>query len=141
MHFFRYGTVSITLMACVVFTAAGYSSRPSGDGFDEAGSSLMDETGFAQRVTSELAISDEQRGRIFDGVMRISDAPIAHMPTPEIAASLREDVPMQDLPAGVTRDIPLAQGYKFVKFDDRILIINPSNRFVVAMIPRYKLVP
>jgi hypothetical protein len=24
---------------------------------------------------------------------------------------------MQDLPAGVTRDIPLAQGYKFVKLE------------------------
>jgi hypothetical protein len=83
----------------------------------------------------------------FEGLMirirssRISDAPIAHMPTPEIADSLPEDVPMQDLPAGVTRKIPLVQGYKFVKFDDRILIINPSNRFVVAMMPRYKLVP
>jgi hypothetical protein len=54
---------------------------------------------------------------------------------------LPEDTPAQDLPTGVTRDIPLVQGHKFVKFDDRILIINPSNRLVVAMIPRYKLVP
>jgi hypothetical protein len=28
-----------------------------------------------------------------------------------------------------------------VKFDDRILIVNPSSRLVVALIPRYKPVP
>jgi hypothetical protein len=48
---------------------------------------------------------------------------------------------MQDLPAGITQDIPKVQGYRFVKFDDRILIVNPSSRLVVAMIPRYRLLP
>ena len=94
-----------------------------------------------ERVTSELAISEEQRGHIFDVVMRVSDAPVADGPTLEIADVLPEQVPMQDLPAGVTQDIPAVQGHKFVKFDDRILIVNPSNRLVVTMIPRYKLLP
>jgi hypothetical protein len=48
---------------------------------------------------------------------------------------------MQDLPAGVIRDIPLVRGHKFVKFDDRIVVVNPASRLVVAMIPRYKLLP
>jgi hypothetical protein len=48
---------------------------------------------------------------------------------------------MQDLPAGVTRDVPLVQGHKFVKFDDRIVVVDPGSRLVVAMIPRYKLLP
>lgn len=91
--------------------------------------------------TSELAINDEQRGHIFDGVMRISDAPVAGGPTPEVADALPEQVPMQDLPSDVTQDIPLVQGHKFVKFNDRILIVNASSRSVVAMIPRYKLLP
>jgi hypothetical protein len=73
--------------------------------------------------------------------MRISDAPVAGGQTPEVTDTLPEQVPMQDLPAGVTQDVPLVQGHKFVKFDDRILIINPSTRLVVAMIPRYKLLP
>ena len=30
---------------------------------------------------------------------------------------------------------------KFVKFDDRIVVIEPASRLVVAMIPRYKLLP
>jgi hypothetical protein len=119
---------------CVVFAAAGNSSRSSHDGVD-------DEIGFAKRATAELAISDEQRGRIYDSVMRISDAPIAGEPAPEVADSLPEAVPMQDLPAGVTRDVPLVQGHKFVKFADRILLVSSSNRLVVAMIPRYRLLP
>jgi hypothetical protein len=41
----------------------------------------------------------------------------------------------------VTREIPLVQGHKFVKFDDRIVVVNPASRLVVAMIPRYKLLP
>jgi hypothetical protein len=100
----------------------------------------MDKCG-AELVAFELAISDEQRGQIFDGVMRVSDALVADGPTPEIADALPEQVPMQDLPAAVTQDIPAVQGHKFVKFDDRILIVNASSRLVVAMIPRYKLLP
>jgi len=32
------------------------------------------------------------------------------------------------------------EGYKFVKLDDRILLVNPKDRRVVAWMPRYKLV-
>jgi hypothetical protein len=83
----------------------------------------------------ELAISDEQREHIFSIVMRISDAPVASGPTPEITNVLPEQVPMQDLPADVGQDVPLVHGHKFVKFDDRILIVDPSSGLVVAMIP------
>jgi hypothetical protein len=125
MYSLRYGAVLATLMTCVAFTAVG-SSRNSRDG--------------VERGTPQLAISDEQREHIFEIVMRISDAPVAGGPTPEITDALPEQVSMQDLPSDVAQDIPLVQGYKFVKFDDRILIVHPSSRLVVAMIPRYKLV-
>ena len=71
--------------------------------------------------------------------MGISDVPVATGPTLEITDALPEQVPLQDLPTDVSQDIPLVQGHKFVKFDDRILIVQPSSRLVVAMIPRYKL--
>jgi hypothetical protein len=93
----------------------------------------------AKRAT--LPLSDEQRGHIFDVVMRIPGTPVADAPAPELADALRSEVPLQDLPAGVTRDIPLVQGHKFVKFDDRILVVHPGSRLVVVMIPRYKLLP
>jgi uncharacterized protein DUF1236 len=138
MSFLRYMAL-VTLVACVALAGAE-PSRSSRHGVQDADLSLIDDS-VAERATSELAISDEQRGHIFDSVMRISDAPVADGPTPEIADALPEQVPMHDLPAGVTQDIPLVQGHKFVKFDDRILIVNPSSRLVVAMIPRYKLLP
>jgi hypothetical protein len=127
MYSLRYSVVLVTLMACIAFTAIG-SSRNNRDGVQGRG-------------TPELAISDEQRGHIFEIIMRISDAPVANGPTPEITDALPEQVPMQDLPAEVSQDVPLVRGDKFVKFDDRILIVRPSSRLVVAMIPQYKLVP
>jgi hypothetical protein len=136
MSFLRYVAL-VTLVACVALAGAE-PSRSSCDEYVDL--SLMEATG-AELVTSELPISDEQRGHIFDGVMRLSDAPVADGPTPEIADALPEQVPMQDLPAAVTQDIPAVQGHKFVKFEDRILIVNASSRSVVAMIPRYRLLP
>ena len=105
----------------------------------------MDETtgsvGGGKRASAGLALSDEQRGCIYEGVMRVSDAPVAHAPAPAVADALPSGVALQDLPAGVTREIPLVDGHKFVKFDDRIVVVDPKSRVVVAMIPRYKLLP
>ena len=39
-------------------------------------------------LSAKIAVpefSDEERGRIFDGVMRISDAPVTEMAAPEVA--------------------------------------------------------
>ena len=74
-------------------------------------------------------------------IMRISDAPVTEMVAPEVADSLPEEVPMQELPTDIIREIPLVRGHKFVKFDDRILVVSSTSRLVVAMIPRYKLLP
>lgn len=137
MYSLRYRVVLLTLMACVAFTEAG-SSRNSRDEYTTL--SLTDGS-VTDRGTFELSINDEQRRHIFEGVIRIYDAPVAGGPTPEVADALPEQVPMQELPTGITQNIPLVQGHKFVKFDDRILIVNPSTRLVVAMIPRYKLLP
>ena len=124
----RYGTGLIAIMAFVVFAAARHPTLSS----DAA-------TDFA-RAAPEF--SDEQRGRIFDGIMRISNAPVTEMVTPEVAESLPEEVPMQDLPNDIIREIPLVSGHKFVKFVDRILlVVSSASRLVVAMIPRYKLLP
>ena len=95
-------------------------------------------TGTMSRIPE---FSDEERGRIFDGVMRISDAPVTEMAAPEVADSLPEEFPMQELPTDIIHEIPLVRGHSFVKFDDRILVVSSASRLVVAMIPRYKLLP
>ncbi len=128
-----HGVVGIALVACVAFAAAQNGHRGVGD----QDASAMDETtgSTTNRAPAQLALSDEQRGRIYESVMRIADAPVAQAPGPAVADALPAGVPMQDLPAGLTREIPLVHGHKFVKFDDRIVVVNP------AMIPRYKLLP
>src|SRR4029450_10752736 len=52
---------------------------------------------------------------------RAPAAPVAPAPTPAAPHALPSGVALQDLPAGVTREIPLVDGHKFVKFDDRIV--------------------
>jgi len=139
----RQCAIMVALAGCVGLAAAQLSLRVTGENTDHA--VIDDETTGAlgpigaRRAGGPLPLSDEQRGRIFDGVMRIPDAPVADVPAPELAEALSRDVPLQDLPPGVIREVPLVEGHKFVKFDDRILVINPASRLVVAMIPRYKL--
>jgi hypothetical protein len=85
-----------------------------------------------------LPLTDEQRGHIFDGIMKLHDAPVAEMPAPAAASALPNSVALQELPTSVTREIPMVLGYKFVKLDDRILLVSPIDRSVVAEMPRYR---
>ena len=142
----RHGLVVISLVGCVgLAAAAGLAHRGVGESAEAA--QLDDETtgsvgafrGLSSMARAALPLSDEDRFHIYEGVMRITDAPVADGPTAEIAESLPGEVALQDLPLSVIRRIPLVQGYKFAKFDDRILVVNPASRLVVAMIPRYKL--
>ena len=91
-------------------------------------------------ITQVLPLSDEQRGVIFVGVMNLPDVPEAALDAPNPAVPLPGSVELQDLPAMVTRKIPLLADYKFVKLDDRILVVEPQSRAVVSQIPRYRLV-
>jgi hypothetical protein len=136
--------ITIGFAASLALAAAAGIGR-DGRGGEARDTTEMDETtgsvGGGKRASAGLALSDEQRGRIYEGVMRVSDAPVAHAPAPAVADALPSGVALQDLPAGVTREIPLVDGHKFVKFDDRIVVVDPKSRVVVAMIPRYKLLP
>ena len=136
-----HGVVMVALGACVALAAAQNGHREVGDRDASAMDETTGSTSGANRAPAQLALSDEQRGRIYESVMRIADAPVAHAPAPAVADALPAGVSMQDLPAGLTREIPLVHGHKFVKFDDRIVVVNPASRLVVAMIPRYKLLP
>jgi hypothetical protein len=117
------GMMVITFVACALLAAAESGRRGLGDqdawAMDETTGSAGSSGG--KSAPGELALSDEQRGRIYDSVMRIPDAPVAQAAPPAVADALPPGVPMQDLPAAVARDVPPVQGHKFVKFDDRIV--------------------
>jgi hypothetical protein len=99
-------------------------------------------TGSVDRLTANqsLPLSDEQRGLIFLGIINLPDTPEAELSAP-LTSTLPDRVELYDLPAMLVRRIPLLQGHKFVKLDDRILVVRPSDRIVVAEIPRYRLLP
>jgi len=108
--------------------AADYSMQDSAD--ETTGS-----------VGAVLPLSDEQRERIYRGVMHYPDAARAAPRADALPEALWSDTLLQDLPASVTGEIPLLREHKFVKLDDRILLVDPARRAVVAMIPRYRLLP
>jgi hypothetical protein len=88
-----------------------------------------------------LPLSDEQRERIHQGLMHFPDAPRPEMPGPALADRIASAQPLQDLPANLTAEIPRLAGYQFLKLRDRILLVDAASREVVAMIPRYHLLP
>jgi hypothetical protein len=114
-----------------------HGGEATGDATDETTGSL----GPIGAGRAAPALSDEDRFRIYEGVMRMPDAPEADATGPDETERLADDVEMQDLPLSVVRRLPQVEGYKFAKFDDRIVVVNPASRLVVAMIPRYKLMP
>jgi Protein of unknown function (DUF1236) len=142
----RHDVIVLSLVGFVgLAAAAGLAQLGAGESAEAA--QLDDETtgsvgpfrGLGAMRRAALPLSDEERFEIYEGVMRIPDAPVAQTTTAEISDAVPGDVALQELPLSVIRRIPLVQGYKFVKFDDRIVVVNPASRIVVAMIPRYKL--
>jgi len=135
---------SIFALAFVCFAAVGLELlRSAADSNADAFAAQTPETvgAIAEMPTirrGTLPLTDEERAQVFDGVMRTPDVPVADVVPPEDAA-LPVWVALQDLPVGVAQDIPLVDGYKFVKLDDRILLVHPGSRKVVAEMPRYKL--
>jgi hypothetical protein len=87
-----------------------------------------------------LSLSDEERGLIFLGVINLPNVPELAMRAPEAGVPLAKAIELQEIPAMVVRRIPELRGYKFVKLEDRILVVSAEARQVEAMIPRYKLV-
>jgi hypothetical protein len=132
---FRRFALGAAVLACAGFVLGAGIARwaERGDTDDVTGS-----IGIASR--KGLPLSLEERAQIFDSVMRITDAPVADVTPPAPAEALPRSVALQDLPPGVVRQIPRVEGYKFVKLDDRILLVNPNSRTVAAEMPRYKLV-
>jgi hypothetical protein len=91
-------------------------------------------------ATSRLALTDEQRGLIFLGVINVPDVPDIFLHVPQTGSPLPETVQLHEIPAMVVRRIPELAGYRFAKLEDRILVVSAQTRQVADMIPRYKLV-
>jgi hypothetical protein len=144
---YRNGALILALLGFIGLAATQYRSAPEETVGVGAPYAAIDDY-FDDDVTtgsigsaagSALQLSDEQRGFVFLGVINLPDVPDVEMPTPQLAQTLPETVPLRTIPAMVVRKIPELSGYRFVKLDDRILLVSAASRTVVAAIPRYKL--
>jgi hypothetical protein len=97
-------------------------------------------TGSVSLAAPRLSLSDEQQGLIFLGVINLPDIPELAMPAPTAGAPLAPTIALHEIPAMVVRRIPQVSDYRFVKLEDRILLVNLETRQVETTIPRYKLV-
>jgi hypothetical protein len=124
------------LLLAFTFVVAGPGVAPADD-IDN------DITGTVGRAAAEHApaLTDEQRGRIFFGVINLPDVPDESLPVAEASTEVPGSVELQDLPAMVVREVPSVRNLKFVKLEDYILVVSPATRSVVAQIPRFKLTP
>jgi hypothetical protein len=136
-----------TLLA--LMTSAGFPAVTRADHVDLPASSAgpdfedIDATGSIDRLASAqiLPLSDEERGLVFLGVTCLPDVPVVDALAPHMATAVAESIELQELPAMVVRKVPHVRDHKFVKYEDRILIVRPADRVVVVEIPRYRLLP
>jgi hypothetical protein len=54
--------------------------------------------------------------------------------TAEPASVIPSTVALHELPPGIAEEVPVLRGYKYVKVDDRVVIVDPPNRVVVGAI-------
>jgi hypothetical protein len=141
----RHGAIMVALVGAVGLVAAHQSGAGLNSTAGIVGPTFPDDeiTGSIGRSTwSEwIELSDEQRGWIFLGVMNLPDVPETDSAALEPTDALPNQIELHDMPAMVTRKIPMMRDHKFVKLDDRILLVRAGDRTVVSEIPRYRLLP
>jgi hypothetical protein len=100
---------TFVIVACIGLVVAAHVGRDR-RGDESTDTSAIKETtgsiGGSQRAMAELALSDEERGRLYEGIMRMADAWVAKVPAPAVADALPSGVPLHDLPAGIAQEIP-----------------------------------
>ena len=138
--FSRDAVAAAGIIGCFVLVVAiqgggGFSREATDD-------SLYETTGSIGGINRAiLPLSEQQREHIHQGLMRFPDATRTSEQAPVLADRVPREQPLQDLPANLTQEIPPLHGHKFLKLSDRILVVDPTSRAVVAMIPRYRLLP
>jgi hypothetical protein len=84
-----------------------------------------------------LRLSDEQRRKIQDALVTAHSA----QKTPDkFEAKVGEKVPttlkLAAMPAPLINEEPVLKQYDFVKLDNDLLVVDPMNSTIVAVIPR-----
>ena len=143
----RVSALLIAVGGCLGFAVSQYRGVPAIDEVELAYAPIIDDfdmetTGAIINLAAapRLSLTDEQRGLIFLGVINLRNVPDTAIQAPEPGVPLPHSVELHEIPAMVVSQIPEVASYKFVKLDDRILLVGTDSRQVEAAIPRYKLV-
>jgi hypothetical protein len=126
--------VAVTVLAIAIFSSQPELARPSAAAYETTGS-----IGAAATPAEILPLSHHERERIYRGLLDFPDAPRSDARKPELAETVAIDEPLQKLPDYLTREMPVLDGHRFLKLEDRIVLIDPATRLVVAIMPRYRL--
>jgi hypothetical protein len=81
-----------------------------------------------------LPLNDEQKRRIYDTVGS-ANKPIARVDA-HPANFLPPSMEVFELPPDLAKDIPAVRDLKYVRTDDRVLLVQPANKVVVGEIKR-----
>lgn len=82
-----------------------------------------------------LALDDAQKQHIYRSIMANPQGQTLAIDV-KPAQQLPSNVVLYDLPADVTEQIPAVRDYKYVRLDNKILLVSPPNRTVVGEITR-----
>ena len=92
------------------------------------------------QVTSEypsqpIELSSDQQRLVWQ---RVTNQPLTAPPLTSLPVRpgqpVPSDVPLQPLPEQVTANVPLLVGHSYAIVQDRLMIVNPSNKTVVHVI-------
>jgi hypothetical protein len=87
-------------------------------------------------VNASVNINDQQRTRISQSVSHLNVQPLTNVNfSLSVGTVVPRDVRLQPLPADVVEIVPQYRGYDFVLVRDEIVIVEPSNYKIVAVLP------
>jgi hypothetical protein len=77
-------------------------------------------------------LTDAQRQTIYQA---LKDQPAGNAFNADIGVELPAEIDLHDIPTAVTAQVPQTKGYQFTVADNRVLLVAPINRVVVATLP------
>jgi hypothetical protein len=87
-------------------------------------------------VALQLPLTDEQKSKIFASVGKAAANPAGNIQVTVAQSLPSTDVALQEFPADATAAVPDVARYKYVKLDDRLLIVDPTFWVVVGEIKK-----
>ncbi len=84
----------------------------------------------------QLPLTDDQKKKIADGLSSAKGQNSAELGNVHVAGYLPPEVTLREFSPEMTQQLPLLGRYKFVKADQRVLIVDPPNLVVVGEIPQ-----